>query len=250
MKMFSARVLITTISWGGLKMKKYELLLFDIDGTLLDFEKAERIGMKNTLTKFCLRSDDEVIDSYTKINKSYWEMFERGEITKEQLLIQRHETLFEKYGFEQDAKEFNEYYESCLGKCSYLIEYALDILSYIKSKNSCKMAIITNGVYDTQINRITLAKLNDYFDYIYISEKVGYNKPQKEIFEHIFNDIGGEIKKENILIIGDSLTSDIRGGNNFGIDTCWVNPKKLRNNIDVKVNYEIQSLIQLKEIIN
>jgi len=229
-------------------MKKYELVLFDIDGTLLDFEKAERVGMKETLTRFGLRNDDEVIDSYNEINIFYWEIYERGEISLDNLLVKRHEALFERYGFKQDAAKFNDYYESCLKNCGYLAPHALDVLDYVKSK-SCKMAIITNGIYETQTNRITLSSLNQYFQHVYISEKIGYSKPQKEIFEYIFKDIGRDIKKENVLIIGDSLTSDIKGGNNFGIDTCWINPKKLENNLDIKADYEVQSLLQLKEII-
>lgn len=223
-------------------------MLFDIDGTLLDFEKAERVGMKETLTRFGLRNDDEVLDSYNEINIYHWEIFERGELPLEKLLVKRHEALFERYGFKQDAAKFNDYYESRLKNCGYLVEHALDVLDYVKSK-SCKMAIVTNGIYETQTNRITLSCLNKYFQHVYISEKIGYRKPQKEIFEHIFKDIGGDIKKENALIVGDSLTSDIKGGNNFGIDTCWVNPKKLENDLYVKVDYEIQSLLQLKEII-
>ena len=229
-------------------MKKYELVLFDIDGTLLDFEKAERVGMKETLTRFGLRNDDEVLDSYNEINICHWKIFEIGELSLDNLLVKRHEALFERYGFKQDAAKFNDYYESRLKNCGYLVEHALDVLDYVKSK-SCKMAIVTNGIYETQTNRITLSSLNEYFQHVYISEKIGYSKPQKEIFEHIFKDIGGDINKENALIVGDSLTSDIKGGNNFGIDTCWVNPTKLENDLDVKADYEIQSLLQLKEII-
>ena len=229
-------------------MKKYDLVLFDIDGTLLDFDKAERVGMKETLTRFGLRNDDEIINSYNEINVSHWKMFEKGELSLEDLLVKRHEVLFARYGLKQDAAKFNDYYESRLKNCSYLVEHALEVLDYVKSK-SCEMAIVTNGIYETQTNRIILSNLNEYFQHVYISEKIGYSKPQKEIFEHIFKDLGGDIKKENALIVGDSLTSDIRGGNNFGIDTCWVNPKKLENDLDVKVDYEVQSLLQLKNII-
>jgi len=229
-------------------MKKYGLVLFDIDGTLLDFDKAERVGMKETLTRFGLRNDDEIIDSYNEINIHHWKMFERRELSLDDLLIKRHEALFERYGFKQDAAKFNDYYESRLKNCGYLVEHALDVLDYVKSK-PCKMAIVTNGIYETQTNRIMLSNLNEYFKHVYISEKIGYCKPQKEIFEHIFKDIGGDIKKENALIVGDSLTSDIKGGNNFGIDTCWVNLKKLENDLNVKVDYEVQSLLQLKDII-
>lgn len=230
-------------------MNNYELLLFDIDGTLLDFEKSERNGIKKTLNRFGLRDDDEIIETYRQINISYWEMFEKDEITKETLLVERHEVLFEKFGMVQNAEEFNNYYEECLSNESHLMDYAIDILTYIKSKNRHKTAIVTNGLYNTQVKRIKAANLNEYFDHIYISEKVGYNKPQVEIFDYIFNDIGEGIKKEESLIIGDSLTSDIKGGNNYGIDTCWINPKGLENKIGVKIDYEIQNLEQLKNII-
>lgn len=230
-------------------MKKYKLLLFDVDGTLLDFKKAEKIGMKQTLKHFGLRSDDEVVSTYSMISTCCWEKLERGEITKEKLLIQRHRELFDRFGFSSDVHAFREYYEDFLARSSYLVDYAIEILKYIKAKYSCKMAIITNGVYKIQKNRIALSGLGKYFDSVYISEKVGFNKPHRGIFEHIFNDIGREVEKVDVLIIGDSLSADIKGGSDFGIDTCWFNPNQCENNIGVKVSYEIQCLKQLKDIL-
>ncbi len=229
-------------------MKKYELVLFDIDGTLLDFEKAERIGMKETLSWFGLRNDDEIVDSYNEINMHYWKMFERGEISLDNLLVKRHEALFDKYGFSCNSEEFNHYYEGRLKYCGFLMDHALETLDYVKT-TSCKTAVVTNGIYETQTSRLALSRLDEYFKHVYISEKVGYSKPQKEIFQYIFRDIGQGIEKENVLIVGDSLTSDIKGGNDFGIDTCWVNPKGLENHLNLRVDYEIQNLLQLKDII-
>lgn len=230
-------------------MRKYELLLFDVDGTLLDFKKAERLGMKHTLNHFGLRSDDEVVSAYSKISTSCWEKLERGEITKDELLIQRHQKLFDKYSFKKDVHAFREYYEEFLSHSSFLMDYAIEILKYIRTKYSYKMAIITNGVYKIQKNRIALSGIAQYFDDIYISEKIGFNKPHRGIFEYIFNDIGQEIEKDDTLIIGDSLSADIKGGSDYGIDTCWLNPSQRENNIGVKVNYEIQHLEELKDIL-
>jgi len=229
-------------------MKKYDLLLFDIDGTLLDFKKAERIGMKKTLQNFGLRNNNEILDSYSRINESYWEMLEKGTITKRKLLLERHNSLFNKYGFNEDVVKFNAYYEDCLANESYLLDNVINVLSHI-NKSTSTLAIATNGLTTTQTNRILLSGLDKYFTYIFISEKVGYNKPQVEYFEFIMRNMDKKYSKSKTLIIGDSLTSDIKGGHNFGIDTCWINPNNLKNELQIIPTYEIQNISQLKDII-
>ena len=229
-------------------MRKYDLLLFDIDGTLLDFKKAERIGMKKTLLNFGLRNDNEILDSYSKINESYWEMLEKGTITKKKLLLERHNSLFNKYGFNENVIRFNAYYEDCLANESYLLDNVLNVLSHIK-KSSYTLVIATNGLTTTQTNRILLSGLDKYFHYIFISEKVGYNKPQVEYFEFIMSNVDKKYSKSKTLIIGDSLTSDIKGGNNFGIDTCWINPNNYKSEVKITPTYEIKDISQLKDII-
>lgn len=230
------------------KMKKYDLLLFDIDGTLLDFKKGERIAMKKTLQYFGLRNDNEILDSYSKINEYYWEMLEKGTITKNKLLLERHNSLFNKYGFNENAINFNAYYENCLANESYILDGVINVLSDIK-KSDVTLAIATNGLTITQTNRISLSGLNTYFTYIFISEKVGYNKPQVEYFDFIMKNVDKEYSKSKTLIIGDSLTSDIKGGNNFGIDTCWINTSGLKNELNTIPTYEIKDISQVKDII-
>lgn len=230
-------------------MKHFELILFDLDGTLLDFEKAERLSMNDTLTHFALKYDDETIDTYKSINESYWKMLERGEITEDRLSLERHRSFFSACGFEGDVVAFQLYYENQLRQSSYLLESALDVLAYLKTESGCQLAIVTNGFSRIQTNRIALAKLDRYFEHIYISEQIGYRKPQSEFFEHVLMDLGGSFDKQKILIVGDSFSSDIQGGAQFGIRTCWINPSRQPNPSGITVDYDIQNLTQLIEII-
>jgi YjjG family noncanonical pyrimidine nucleotidase len=230
-------------------MKKYNLILFDIDGTLLDFRKAEKMSIQKTLIDFGLPSGDDIVESFVIINKRYWNMFERGEIDKVELTHRRHTSLFDMYGFKRDSVEFNKNFERNLGGEVYPIKDAHNVLAYLKSKETYRIFAVTNGFYDTQISRIRLSGLDEYIEDVFASDKVGFCKPQKIFFEEIFAYIGNKCRKDSTLIIGDSFTTDIRGGNNFGIDTCWVNLNGYVNSYTENVNYEIANLIELKSIL-
>jgi YjjG family noncanonical pyrimidine nucleotidase len=223
----------------------YNWLLFDLDGTLLDFHKAEYLCMEATLKSFGFRADNEVLLAYRSINESYWKMLERGEISQEALALARHRTLFERFGFTGDVEAFQNHYEGALSESSYLFDGAYELLRQLRDRDGIHLAIVTNGFARIQERRIALAGLDTLFERIFISEQVGYRKPQIEFFEHVFREIG----EGNAMIIGDSLTSDIKGGADFGITTCWFNPDGQNNPLGVRVDHEIHDLSELWQLV-
>lgn len=227
-------------------MKKYEILLFDVDGTLLDFDKAEEEGIEGLLRHYGVPVSEENKQKYHVLNKGYWQRLERGEITRDQVLTLRFEEYFGNFGITVDGAETDGLYRQYLNESAVLIDGALELLGYLKEKYP--LYIVSNGVADTQYKRLAASGLDKYFDSIFISEDAGAQKPQKEFFEYIFEKMGRR-DVENMLIIGDSLTSDIRGGNTAGIDTLWFNPHGEENTAGVHVDYEVKTLAEIKEML-
>ena len=227
-------------------MKKYEILLFDVDGTLLDFDKAEEKGIEKLLLHFEVPVTEENRKKYHAVNKRYWEMLERGEITRDQVLSLRFEEYFGDFGIKVDGAEVDRLYRSSLNESTYLIAGAIELLEQLKDQY--KLYIITNGVADTQYKRLRASGLDKYFRGIYVSEEAGSQKPQNSFFEYCFEKMGRR-DVENMLVIGDSLTSDIRGGNNAGIDTLWFNPHKQENAAGVQINYEAAALHEIGDML-
>lgn len=227
-------------------MKKYEVLLFDVDGTLLNFDAAERDGIEGLLKHFKVPVTEENVHKYHVTNKRYWEMLERGEITRDQVLSLRFEEYFGDFGIQVDGMDVDKLYREYLNASAVLIDGAIDLLESLKSRYP--LYIVTNGVAATQYNRLAKSGLDKYFDGIFISEEAGAQKPQKEFFEYCFAKMGRR-DVENMLIIGDSLTSDMRGGNNAGIDAMWYNPHGAENATDVHVEYVVGTLGEIKEML-
>lgn len=227
-------------------MKKYDVLLFDVDGTLLDFDKAEELGIEGLLTHFGVPVTEENKKKYHVLNKKYWEMLERGEITRDQVLSLRFEEFFGDFGIKVDGMETDRLYRTFLDNSAFLIDGAIHLLEAVKDKYP--LYIITNGVAATQKKRLGASGLDQYFKGIFISEEAGSQKPQKEFFEYCFEKMGRR-DVENMLVIGDSLTSDIRGGNNAGIDTLWYNPHHQENTAGVSVNYEAATLLEIENML-
>ncbi len=227
-----------------------KVILWDVDGTLLDFEKAEYAAMKICFDKFGLgECTDEMIERYAEINKRYWERLERGEVTRQQVLICRFKDFFQAEGIVSDcAAELNLEYQRQLGENVFFCDDSYDLLSQLKASGHVKQYAVTNGSKVAQDGKLNKSGLINLFDDVFISEVVGVEKPGIGYFEHVWSVIG-HYGPEEVLIVGDSLTSDIRGGNNAGILTCWYNPKELPNNKGVRVDYEIRHLNEVMDIL-
>ncbi len=226
-------------------MSKYTTLYFDLDNTLLDFYAAERSAIKGILNRYSLPADDETAAVYSKINKSYWERFERGEIQKDDIFVNRFRTLLEVLGREGDPEKMSADYFDLLASGHDLMPGAQVIMSFVKGRGYTVCAT-TNGFARTQYRRIEECGLKHFFDYVFISEDSGHQKPEREYFEYVLEN-SCEKDRRRVLIIGDSQSSDILGGINAGIDTCWLNPKGLAG--EYRPTYEIKSLDELKGIL-
>lgn len=227
-------------------MNRYNNILIDADDTLLDFHKAEREGFKKVFIENNLEYNEYIFKTYKKINSYLWSEFEKGRISKEDITSNRFKILFENLSIQSDDVYIRKEYQKALGEGYYLIDGALELCEALYLK--CSLYCVTNGLVQTQQSRFKGAKLNKYFKDIFVSEKVGYQKPSIEYFNYVFNHIPN-IDLSKTIIIGDSLSSDIQGGNNAGIDTCWFNPKGIKNETGLKITYEISKLDELKKII-
>ncbi|MBE6732948.1 MAG: noncanonical pyrimidine nucleotidase, YjjG family [Ruminococcaceae bacterium] len=226
-------------------MKQYTTIYFDLDNTLLDFSKSEYNAIRKLLSIHNLPVSDEIAEVYSKINQTFWEAFERGDIKKEEIFAGRFKKLLEHLGEERDAEVMAKDYFKCLSEGHDLIDGAEEILNRLKTQGY-KLYATTNGVASTQYRRIKESGLEPLFDGIFVSEKIGHQKPSREYFDCVLQGTP-EKDKSKILIIGDSQSSDILGGVNSGIDTCWYNPKGLKATYFSK--YEISALCELEKIL-
>jgi len=225
---------------------EFEYYLFDADNTLLDFSASERDAFKNLMSKYGYSHDEEMKKKYDTINHGLWKQFEHGEITKDEVVFTRFGRLFEQEGIIHDGVEFEKEYQTALSVGHDVIDGAYEVLEELRRRGK-KIYIVTNGVSTTQHKRLHESHIEEMVDGVFVSEEVGYQKPDKEFFNHVFSHIE-YINREKTLIIGDSLTSDILGGNKAGIKTCWFNPFSQENDTVAKVDYEIKKLSELLEI--
>ncbi|WP_226000076.1 YjjG family noncanonical pyrimidine nucleotidase [Paenibacillus sp. BJ-4] len=225
---------------------KYEVILFDVDDTLFDFKKAERHALQNTFTQFGLpEGATEYKASYDEINSALWREAEEGHISPAELRVERFKRLFAVHELDFNPDAFSAAYLRYLGEGAFLIDGAVEICEKLSDR---RLAIITNGIKEVQTSRIQLSPLRNVFEQVIISEEVGCQKPQAAIFDYTFTKLAIS-DKSNVLMIGDSLTSDIQGGNSFGIDSCWFNPSGKTNTSGIQPTYEIKSLMELENII-
>lgn len=225
-----------------------KVILWDVDGTLLDFEAAEKVAIRQCFASHNMgECTDEMLGRYIAINRKYWEALERGEMTKPEVLVGRFREFFETEGLPVvHAESFNEEYQVRLGDTVVFCDNAFELVQ--KYKGRVKQYAVTNGTKVAQDRKLGNSGLDTLFDGIFISDVLGVEKPNIEFFDMVFDKIG-TYSKDEVIIVGDSLTSDIKGGNNAGILTAWYNPKKMENTKGVNVDFELTNLWEIEQIL-
>ncbi len=221
---------------------KYHAVLFDADGTLFDFHRAESYALEEAFRELGLDFSPEYRESYERINREVWRLFELGEISSVDLRVLRFERFLEKIGADIDPEKMSSSYLSWLARAEFLLDGAQELVEALAGK--VKLAIVTNGLKDVQRGRFGRSPIRRHFDSIVISEEVGVQKPDPAIFVHALDRLEHE-DKGSVLMVGDSLTSDIQGGVNFGIDTCWFNPGGIELPESPTPSYVIERLEEL-----
>lgn len=223
-------------------MERRKKIFLDVDDTILDFHTAERNSITEAFRAFSLPVDEAVLRRYSEVNLSCWEALEKGMMTRGEVLVRRFEMLFAEMGVEASPKQVQDRYEALLESGHYFVPGAPELL---KTLYPCyDLYLISNGNTRTQESRLKSAGIGPYFRDIFISEQIGANKPSKAFFDACFAAIEG-FRREDAVIVGDSLTSDILGGINAGVTTCWFNPKHLPGRDDIRPDYEFSSLGEL-----
>lgn len=225
-----------------------EWILFDLDNTLLDFTQSAEIAFSKTLKHLGIEEKEQHLGLYEEVNSICWKQFENNEITAVEIRKRRFQMFFERIGVVHNSLEANTFYLNCIVENHFFIEGAVEVLEDLKMRG-LKLAIITNGLKEVQRPRIAKTNLNQYFEKIIVSDEIGYAKPHHEFFEFTFNQIGFP-DKEKTMVVGDSLHSDIKGGNNFELETCWFNPKNKNNNTEVRPHIEIENLSQIISLLS
>lgn len=226
-------------------MKKYKYIIFDLDNTLLDFSKSEYNALQALFARYGVVFNEETFDQYKEINHQLWSKLEEGLVKKETVLNSRFSQFFATQGIQVDGAKADDEYRSILESRNDLMEGAIDLLDYL-TKEGYIIYAGTNGVGRTQRNRLKNAEMTGYFKELYISEEIGFEKPDVRFFDTIFSKEGiKEVSK--VLMIGDSLSSDIRGANRIGIDSIWVNNTFINSNED-QSTYECVDLNKIKEL--
>lgn len=221
-------------------------LFFDLDDTLLDFKGGESIAVRQALAQAGIAPTDEMAALYSAINQSQWELLEEGKLTRDQVLLRRFDILFARLGIQGDSRKTQAVYENLLAQQHPFLPGAVELLETLYPQYP--LYLVSNGTASVQDQRLRDSDLGWFFQKIFISERVGADKPNKEFFDLCFAQIPG-FSPDQGLIIGDSLTSDIRGGNNAGLHTCWFNPKGKPRRADIPVEFEIKTLNELPELL-
>ncbi|CAM3142551.1 YjjG family noncanonical pyrimidine nucleotidase [Sporolactobacillus spathodeae] len=228
-------------------MKAYKALFFDVDDTLLDFHAAEEGALHLLFDEQGIPLTADIHAQYQSYNRTIWQKIETGAADRQTLLSNRFAGFFNAFGLSVDGPALEGRYQQLLSESHQLIDGAWNVLTALKK--SYPLYIVTNGVSKTQYRRLRDSRLDTLFEAIFVSEDAGAQKPSAEFFNYVFDQLD-PIQPERGLIIGDSLSSDIRGGINSGMDTCWFNPNHQAQNAVITPSYEIDQLRDLLPILS
>lgn len=223
-----------------------EFLFLDLDDTILDFHKAERIALRKTLTQFGAEPTDAVLSLYHRINKWHWEQLELGKLTREEVLVGRFAALLRELGIAADAVQCTRTYERNLAIGHYFLPGAQEAVARLSRKY--RLFLASNGTASVQQGRLTSAGLYPYFEKVFVSQELGANKPSKAFFDACAKQIPG-YDAQKALMVGDSLSSDILGGIQAGMKTCWVNPEGKKNPESIVPDWQIGALRELPKLL-
>lgn len=229
-------------------MAYYTCLLLDADNTLLDFDAAERQALTDTLIRYDLPHDEQALEIYHRVNRQLWDRLAKGELNKNKLFAIRFGQYLKACGLTDNGKgrEMNEYYEDQLATHADVLPGALNALNELAEVAT--LAIVSNGSYKVQKPRIEASGVAQFMDGVYISEKVGASKPNPKIYEAALRDLG-ITNRSRVLVVGDDLLADIRGGQNAGLDTCWVNFSNCENETGVEPKHTVDSFEALFRLV-
>lgn len=227
-------------------MKPYSTLFFDVDNTLLDFRAAEDQALHKLFASQHVPLTDRIMAHYRRINQGIWQVIEQGKADRDSLLNKRFSRLFRHYGKRVDGPAMEKKYREYLSEGHQLVDGALEMIRLLH--NRYNLYVITNGVRSTQLRRLRDSGLLPLFRKIFVSETAGYQKPMRAFFDYAFARVP-DFSKDQALMIGDSLSSDIKGGYLAGLDTCWFNPDGVQNTGQYAPTYQMKRLVELKGIL-
>lgn len=218
------------------------ILLLDLDDTIYDFHRSEAHALTQTLQSIGVPATPANMQLYSRINDALWKALERGEVTREVLRLERFHQFFDALGIEGNSEAAAHHYETQLAQTAIFIEGAESLLQEL---HRCyRLALVTNGITQIQKGRLARGAIASFFEAIFISQEIGFNKPDPRFFEHVFETLDITDRSE-VAIIGDSLTSDMKGGLAAGITTIWYNGRRLENLSSIQPDYEIRHLSEL-----
>ena len=228
-------------------MAKYYCVLFDADNTLLNFDAAESKALAETLVNYGIEPDAETVQTYRTINSELWRQLEKGQIKREKLMAERFTRFLKAIDAAGDGAEMNRFYLEQLSTHPDLMgPEVLDVLRELSEVAT--LAVVTNGFQKVQIRRLAESGVLNFMEDVFVSEKMDSEKPNRRIFDAALRALGVE-NREHVLVVGDGLSSDIQGGVNAGLDTCWFNPRNVENKTDIAPKFTVGSYEELYRIV-